>query len=352
MLVAPFVAFFATAIFKPQTENIVFVMTDGLRWQETFSGADKALLDTVKGDEIKKRFWRETPEARREALLPFLWSSISKGGQIYGNRAKGSLSQVTNGLNFSYPGYNETLCGYPDARIHSNDPTPNPNVTVFEWLNRKPGFKNRVAAFGAWDVISAVFNKARCGFVDNAGYEPLTEGKTTPVIQAINRIKAEQPRFWDEEPFDVLTFHTSLEYVKANRPRLLYLSLGETDDWAHAGKYDEYLKSANRFDSYVKELWNTLQSMPQYRNKTTLILTCDHGRGDGPMWTSHGTSVPHSEATWMAFLGPDTPAIGEVSSESKVTNSQIAATLANLLGFDYRSEQPKAAPAIEGVIKS
>ncbi|MGI8992391.1 MAG: hypothetical protein ACR2I2_22775, partial [Bryobacteraceae bacterium] len=41
---------------------------------------------------------------------------------------------VTNGLNFSYPGYSETLCGFADPRIKSNDKVPNPNVTVLEWL--------------------------------------------------------------------------------------------------------------------------------------------------------------------------------------------------------------------------
>ncbi len=80
-------------------------------------------------------------------------------GQIFGNRDVGSESQVTNGLNFSYPGYNETLTGFADPRIHSNDNVPNPNVTVFEWLNAKPAFTGKVAAFGAWDVFNGIFNR-------------------------------------------------------------------------------------------------------------------------------------------------------------------------------------------------
>lgn len=334
---------------RPRTQNLVFVMTDGLRWQETFSGADETLLAGTKDESLRKRFWRESAAERRKALMPFFWSTVATQGQLYGNRDKGSECDVTNGLKFSYPGYNETLCGFPDPRIKSNDPIPNPNVTVFEWLAKKPEFKGKVAAFGAWDVISAVFNKARCGFVDNAGYEPLLEGRTTPVIQALNRVKAEQPRVWDDEPFDVLTFHTALEYVKANHPKLLYLSLGETDDWAHAGKYGEYLISAQRFDAYVKELWETLQSMPQYRGRTTLILSCDHGRGDGPKWTSHGVSIPNSEHTWMGFLGPDTPATGEAGSGTKATNAQIASTLARFFGYDYRTEVTQAAPPLDMV---
>jgi hypothetical protein len=142
---------------KHKTENILFVMTDGLRWQEVFRGAELDLLDKSSEDAnavqaLKKRYWLETPEARRQALMPFFWNVIAKNGQIYGNRDRGSDAYVTNNLNFSYPGYSETLCGFADPRINSNEKIPNPNVTVLEWLSRKPAYKNRTAAFAAWDV--------------------------------------------------------------------------------------------------------------------------------------------------------------------------------------------------------
>ncbi len=83
---------------------------------------------------------------------------MARNGQIYGNKPAGSESYVTNGMNFSYPGYSETLCGFADPRIDSNDKNPNPNVTMLEWLHRKPAYRGRVAAFGAWDTFPAIFN--------------------------------------------------------------------------------------------------------------------------------------------------------------------------------------------------
>ena len=68
-------------------------------------------------------------------------------------------------------GYNEILRGVPDPRVDSNDKVPNRNVTVLEWLNRKPAFKGKVAACWAWDVISAIANGERGGFPSNAGYD-------------------------------------------------------------------------------------------------------------------------------------------------------------------------------------
>src|SRR5262245_15828733 len=90
------------------SENVILLMTDGLRWQEVFSGAEETLVTKEPGgvrdvEALRVAFWRETPEARRAALMPFLWTVVAQQGQIYGNQAKGSVAQVTNGMNFSYP---------------------------------------------------------------------------------------------------------------------------------------------------------------------------------------------------------------------------------------------------------
>ena len=339
-----------------KTENVLFVMTDGLRWQEVFRGADDALLTKENGvsDEaaVRRRFGQAGTLARQTALMPFLWNTVVRDGQIYGDRDRGGDAHVTNGLNFSYPGYNETLCGFPDPRINSNDKKYNPNVTVLEWLSRKRAFNGRVAAFGAWDAFPYILNAPRAQFLVNAGFDPLTTIVRTPTIDLLNRLKAETPSAWGEEPYDSLTFHTALEYLKARKPRVLFLSLGETDEWAHGGKYVAYLEAAQRVDTYLKTLWETVQSIGQYRNKTTLIISVDHGRGEAAnqAWRSHGTSVAGSEAIWMAYLGPDTPPLAEQTARQTVTQSQIAATLAALLSEDYRAAVPRAGAPLPDVI--
>ncbi len=316
-------------------------MTDGLRWQDVFRGADP----TLQGKDSKE-FKGETPDARRTALMPFLWNTMAKNGQIYGNRDLGSEAYVTNGFNFSYPGYNETLTGAPDPRVDSNDKIPNRNVTVLEWLNQKPAFKGKVAAFGAWDVISAIANGERGGFQANAGHDPFTMKKMTPELKTINRLKAET-KVWEGEAFDSFPFFTAMEYMKATKPRVLFVSLGETDEWAHDGKYDLYLRAAHRVDDYLKILWETVQSTPGYKDHTTLIFSPDHGRGEAPTdWKGHGQKIPDSKYIWMAFLGPDTPALGERKNVPAVTQSQVAATLAAFLGEDYVAAVPGAGKPI------
>jgi hypothetical protein len=339
-----------------KTQHIIFVMTDGLRWQEVFFGAEESLMNKRNGKvtneaALKQTYWRETPEARREALLPFVWGVMAKQGQIFGNREKGSDAYVTNGLWFSYPGYSETLCGFADPRINSNHKVPNPNVTVLEWLKNRPSFEGDIAAFGAWDVIASVFNPERSKLTVNAGYDPFTSIPGTPKLELLNSLKAETPRVWDDEPFDAIPFYTAVEYLKAKKPRVLYLSLGETDDWGHAGRYTDYLDSARRVDSYLQSLWELVQSMPDYRGSTTLIFSPDHGRGKAPhKWRDHGQRIPDSKYIWMAFLGPDTRALGERSTIAPVTQDQIAATLAAYLGEDYAADVPKAGKPITDVL--
>ena len=335
-------------------------MIDGMRWQEIFRGADPELLKTLGSEmpgDAKKRaelasqkYSRLTAAERRQALMPFLWSVVSSQGQLFGNRDLGSDSHVINGLNFSYPGYSETLTGLADPRVDSNDNVPNPNPTVFEWLNAKPEFAGKVAAFGSWNVFDGIFRSKQSGLVVNAGYDAFTAIPPTPNLELLNTLKRETVRIWPDEAFDPMPFHTAMEYLKAQKPRVLFLGLGETDEWAHAGSYAEYLNAAHLADDYLRQIWELVQSMPEYHGKTMLIVLPDHGRGEGAKWTDHGEKVPESMQTWMAFLGPDTQSAGERKQNEPVTESQIAATLAALLGEDYRAAVPKAGAPIPDVL--
>jgi hypothetical protein len=324
-----------------QTRNVVLIVTDGLRWQDVFTGADSSILfgdprwvgDTAR---VRRDFWRPTPDARRAVMMPWLWSIVARDGQIFGNQRKGSIAQVTNGLKFSYPGYNEMLTGAPDSRIRSNTAGPNPNVTVFEWLHTQPGFHGRVSAFGTWATFGDIFNRDRAGFVVRAGWEAPYPSPRSRADTLLNRLYATTFRTWDEVAYDSFMQAVVLDHIREQRPRLLFVGYGETDEWAHSGRYDRVLRSANAVDGYIEELWDTLQSLPEYRGTTTMIITTDHGRGDkGTAWRDHGERVDGAENTWIAVIGPDTPARGERTNAERVTQGQIAGTVAAFLGLSF-----------------
>lgn len=221
-----------------RTRNVVLIVTDGLRWQEVFGGAERALIGPAGsvGDTatVLREFWRESAEERRTALLPFLWNTIAKEGQILGNPAKQSAGRVTNGLKFSYPGYNEMILGEADPRINSNSYGPNPNITVFEWLNSKPAYRGKVAVVATWGAFGDIFNAARSGIDVRAGWTPPFPSPIGDRQLLINDLFRTTTQLWADNVFDALTHQVLLEIVRTKTPRVLFIGYGETDEWAHA----------------------------------------------------------------------------------------------------------------------
>jgi hypothetical protein len=336
---------------RPQISNVLFVTLDGLRWQELFGGMQAEMLTRAAGGvstaaPVEERFGAPTPEERREKMMPFFWSVVAKQGQVFGDASRNSVARVTNGLLFSYPGYNEMLSGFADPRIDSNNQVLNPNVTVLEWLNQRPGFKGRVAAFASWELLPWIVNEKRSGIHTNGDGPPVATPKTER-DRLLNDFAADLPPYWGATRFDAPTGFGALEHLRTHRPRVMYVMLGETDEWAHGRRYDLYLDAAVRNDRFIRRLWETAQGMPEYRNKTALIVSTDHGRGETTKdWTDHGQKVPAAERIWIAVMGPGIPAAG-LRTGANVTQSQIAATVAALLGQDYAGAQPKAAPPLD-----
>ena len=333
---------------RQQVENVIVVTLDGVRWQEVFGGAALEYFSSEHGGvrdsaELAGRFWRATASERRQALMPFLWGTVVREGQIFGDSARGAPAYVTNGLWFSYPGYNELLSGAPDPRIDSNDKIPNPNVTVLEWLHSLPGYRGRVAAFGSWDVLPFIVNTTRSGVSANGDGPPFPQ-PGTPRERELNALAADLPPIWGEAArLDGPTMWAALEHLRMQRPRVVYVMLGETDEWAHGRRYDLYLDAACRGDRFVGRLWEAAEAMPEYRGKTALVVTTDHGRGDSPMtWTDHGREVPAARRIWIAVLGPTTPALG-VRTNVGTTQAQVAATIAALLGLNFHATKPGVA---------
>ncbi len=329
------------------TRNIVIITLDGMRWQEVFGGIDSQLLNnksyTREADDLKKRFWSEDPWERRKKLFPFFWTTIQTNGQLYGNRNIGNLVDVANPYRFSYPGYNEIFTGYPDTAINSNDKVWNKNTNVLEFLNKQKGFTGKVAAFTSWDAFPYILNNSRSGIYVNSDVDTLRFPDKE--LQLVNEMQWLTARPLGLRP-DLLTYFAAKEYLQTYAPRILYIAWDETDDWAHAGQYDQYINSAHAEDGMIGDLWKTLQSLPQYKDKTTLIVTCDHGRGDKikDQWKSHGRDVDDSGAIWMAVIGPDTPASGEMSTKTQLYQKQWAPTIARFLGYTFRPDHGSADP--------
>lgn len=339
-----------------QTENIVLVTIDGLRWQEVFGGIDEEIrVDKEFAQDslaLQAKYSAPSKEEARLKLMPWLWGTLAKEGQIYGNRWIGNKMDCTNIFRFSYPGYNEILTGFSDPYVDSNAKLYNKNQTVLEWLHHQPGYFGKVAAFASWDVFPYIINDKRSGIpVSIKG--AITNGK--PLSQKeklLNKLIEEMPPPFGGIRWDGFTFELAMEYIKKNHPKVLYIAFDETDDNAHASAYDKYLHSAHATDDYLSQLWAYLQSNPFYKDKTSLIIVTDHGRGDETKaeWTSHGKTIKGASEIWLAAIGPDTKPLGVVTDKEQRTQSQVAATLAALLGHNYTNPKSEVGKVIDLII--
>ena len=342
-----------------KTRNVVLLVCDGLRPEEVFTGAEEALLDENLGyawyteAEMRHRYWNPDPAERRKMLMPFLWNKVASQGQLLGHAAIGSSAEVANPFAISYPGYNEMASGVADPRISKNEHGLNPNVTVFEWLAGRPGFAGKVEVFGGWGTFHDIFNEQRSHLLVRSGTTLVDSSDHSPRGQLMQQLYQTTTGIDRDDPYDSFVNIAVQDHLNKHRPRVMFVGFGDTDNWAHAGRYDAYLQTAHNFDAYVEALWNRMQSLREYKDKTTFIITADHGRGHGPkLWQEHGEWASGSGNIWIAVIGPDTPPLGERHDVKPVTQSQIAATIAALLGEDFLSAIPKAAPPLLDVLST
>lgn len=342
--------FCAINAFAQKAENIIIITTDGFRWQELFNGMDSAIANNKSFNQddsaaIFKKYWAADPITRRKKLLPFLWSVVESNGQLYGNRKYENKVNVANRYWFSYPGYNEIFTGYPDTLVNSNDYKPNPNTTLLDFLNQQKAYKNKVAAFGAWNAFERILNREKTRIPVVNAFDTLKDKNATASQVLLNKMLLDSYKpFGEAECLDVFTHYQAMDYLQNKKPKVLYISYGETDEWAHEGRYKDYLDAAAKVDKWISDIWNYLQSDPFYKNKTALFITTDHGRGDSikKEWTSHYDKIAGANQIWFAAMGPGIKNKGEVKQPMQLFQQQFAQTMAALLAVYFSCEHPVA----------
>lgn len=338
-----------------KTQNIVLVTLDGARTQEIFGGLDVEILKSVvtrgkvEDSPAYRKFWAATPQERREKLMPFFWGTwMKKYGCIYGNRSLGSTATITNQHRFSYPGYSEILTGQAhDDVINSNANKRNPYPSVLEFLKKKLAVPSeRVAAFASWETMNWIAEHEEGAIPISAGFEAYPHPDAS--VRELSQLQFETLTPWGSVRHDIYTFRFAMAHLKKYKPRVLYLSLGETDDWAHDGNYELVLETLHQSDGRFRQLWEFLEAHSQYRGKTSFVISTDHGRGNGPAdWKGHGKDVEGAQYIWLGIVSPDSEKRGEQSNTGTVYQNQIAATLCRFLGVDYSEHNPNAGKPVE-----
>ena len=137
---------------------------------------------------------------------------------------------------------------------------------------------------------------------------------------------------------DELSVYVAKQSHAPLSPSLLWITLHDIDI-AHSGTFSLYLDGIQRSDRLCAELWQTIQSEPEYANKTTMFILPDFGRDSdidagGNGFQHHRTGDPLSRTTWMMVLGPGVRQNTVV--DRPIDSTDLIPTLGSLLGFDAR----------------
>jgi hypothetical protein len=137
---------------------------------------------------------------------------------------------------------------------------------------------------------------------------------------------------------DELSVYIGRQLMRQLSPSLLWITLHDIDI-AHAGTFSLYIDAIQRSDRLCSEIWRTIQSEPEYANKTTLFILPDFGRDSdteagGNGFQHHRTGDALSRTTWMMVLGPGVRQ--NVVVDHLVDSTDLIPTLGSLLGFSPR----------------
>jgi hypothetical protein len=339
-----------------KTQNVILLTLDGVRIEEIFAGLDEtiAAYDEQKiYSEIataRERYGTGNAEQKRAALMPNLWQQLIPQGVMLGNPAYNNHVKVQNQAGWSRPGYTEIMTGGPRVEVEEYDDQRFAHKTVLEvaqeQLQLEYGQVIQIGSSGTYARSAASTDDALL-MIGSKDTIPMPFGSAA--MDELAELRRQVMGLWEEGTNDVLTFRMAQAYLQKNQPRVMWLALLNTDDWAHEDRYDRYVEYLHLADDLIGELWATVQSNDAYRDKTTLIITTDHGRGrEGSNWSEHDTpTIPGTNDIWMAVIGPDTPDVGEARSPGTTYQGQAATTMLHYLGIDYRLLGADALPPVD-----
>ena len=308
--------------------TVVVVALDGVRWQEVFDGVDPKLAramsvpsrDVVPADE----------------LMPNLHQLIRSRGGAIGAPEHGAL-MVASGPNYvSLPGYVEMLSGRPAACQTNECPLTEQETIADQLADRSGGWAGDVAVIASWAGLAKAAARHPERIVVSAGR---SRGPTRHYLrydeQAAELLdagarSAAYPGYGDFRP-DRFTAAIALRYLKTHRPAFLFVGLGEPDAYAHRGLYGDYLRSLRQADAVIGEIDHLLGEMAAKGQRTTLVVTTDHGRGR--RFAGHGKVAPESARVWLVASGAGIAARGYVPAPTTRRLADIAPTLRQLMGI-------------------
>lgn len=305
--------------------TVVVLVIDGIRWQEVFSGVDPRL---ARSHGIKGR------PATAAELVPNLHLLSHGKGAVVGAPGVGPSLRASGPVYRSLPGYMELLSGRAAEYCLSNRCGSVRYPTLMDQVGQNdPG---QAALFASWPYLihAAALNPANAvlstGQRGGTNLDRVYRSKVRATLRTAALAAGPSPSKGDFRA-DAFTAALALDYLLEERPRLLFISIGEADVFGHANNYGAYLVALRQADAFAGELLEATERMNGSGHATTLIVTTDHGRDRQAR--EHGPDIPESARVWAMAGGFGVYQRGAVPLGAPKTLSAIAPSVLCLLGL-------------------
>lgn len=273
-----------------KTKHVVVIVIDGPRYSET---------------------WGEVNHSN----IPVRDSLLQEGVLISTFR--------NNGPTFTNPGHSAICTGnYENIANNGTQFPTNPSFLQI-WLKSNQSFVDKCSIIASKDKLHVLAN---CN-------HPKYHNKYLPAIDCgVNGNGTGGYRS------DSLTFEHIKVALANQQPHLLIINFKDPDFYGHAADSARYIQAIKNTDKYVGEIWKILQTSPNYKNKTTLFVTNDHGRhlnGVANGFISHGDGCEGCRHVELFALSPDFKK--NITLAAAYEQIDISATIAELLHFRFNT---------------
>ncbi|MEE3326604.1 MAG: alkaline phosphatase family protein [Myxococcota bacterium] len=257
--------------------RVILIALDGVRWQDFFD---------LPASRIRSDTQKPAPFAGYHSIL-------AEEGIVFGNRSEGSRVRMTLSGFFSkrksLPSYQAILAGFAQPCPDNNCPRIGVETLPESVARRRKLAPEKVAVIASWP-----------GLARAAARNPEAIHLDAGEIQN----QGERAGEWGTRE-DEKTVQIALEHFNEHSPEFLFVVLDSADHAGHAGDKADYVDALRWYDKILMDFIETIEAMPKAeRERTTLIVTTDHGRGSwGDFWKFHSV-IYSAQDVFIAATGP------------------------------------------------
>lgn len=269
---------------KYQTKNVILLVVDGPRISETWEAANKQ-------------------------NIPNRVNLLSQG--VFISNFKNNGTTNTN------PGHSAMCSGVYENIKNNGTELPGFPSVMQQWLKFTGADKTKAWVIASKDKLEVLND---CKLAE-------WKGKFQPSVDC--GVSGNGSGYRD----DLVTMTKTKEIMAKYSPNVIVINLKDVDSNGHANNWDGYIKAIKTTDASIKEIWDYIQSLPAYKDKTTLIVSNDHGRhidANGG-FAEHGDDCAGCRHIEFFAMGPDFKKNATINM-GNYEQIDIASTMAELLG--------------------